>query len=208
MVTVAQGDAAKRVVHTHLNDGTAILLRPITADDREMLRGGIRDLSKESRYLRFFSAAPTIPEPVIDRLVDVDGVNHIAWGALCIGCDEPPYVMGAVHAVRHEKGSDRGEYSVAILDQFHNKGVARMLSAALLHDCAKAGFDALDVQILNENRGAAALVMSMGARRVSTDSGVTDFVMQVENGLAALREETDIQGLKELFRQLDAETNG
>jgi ribosomal protein S18 acetylase RimI-like enzyme len=197
--------ASARIVHSQLNDGTQLILRPITANDRELLRGGIRDLSSESRYLRFFSAAPDVPEPVMDRLVDVDGVNHVAWGAICTDCAEPPYVMGAVHAVRNHEGSDRGEYSVAILDQFHNQGLARMLTAVLLFDCAKVGFAALDVFALSENRGAAALVKSMGAVLVGSDSGVNEYRMDVAKALAALRAETDVAGLAKVFRALDAE---
>ena len=194
--------ASTRIVHSELNNGTAVILRPITAEDRELLRGGIKDLSADSRYLRFFSAAPNVPENVIDRLVAVDGVNHVAWGAICTGCDVPPYAMGAVHAVRNQEGSDRGEYSVAILDQFHNQGLARMLTSALLFDCEKVGFSALDVFILAENRGAAALVKSMGAVRVGTDSGVNEYRLDVKIGLAALRGEKDVKGLAQVFRQL------
>ena len=50
------------VVHCALNDGTAVRLRTITPDDAPLIREGIAKLSAESRYLRFFSPAPVLPE--------------------------------------------------------------------------------------------------------------------------------------------------
>ena len=121
------------VVHSALNDGTRVSLRCITPADEERLRTGIATLSAESRYLRFFSPAPTLPDAVIKRLVDVDGHDHIGWGAICTDCDDWP-AIGAVHAVRYADGP-AGEFSIAVLDAFQGKGLARMMTAALLIQC-------------------------------------------------------------------------
>ena len=66
------------VVHCALNDGTAVRLRTITPDDAPLIREGIAKLSAESRYLRFFSPAPVLPDAVVQKLADVDGHDHIA----------------------------------------------------------------------------------------------------------------------------------
>ena len=195
--------ADEAFIHTALNDGQDIILRRITPNDGELLREGIRKLSSESRYLRFFSPAPMVPDAVVDRLVDVDGDNHIAWGALCVGCEDGP-PMGAVHAVRHQPASKNGEYSVAVIDDFHGQGVARMLSAALFLDCRNAGITYLDVQILSENRGAAALIRSMGAQRQKTEAGVSDFTMDIETAISALQADSDVPGLRRVFTQFRA----
>jgi hypothetical protein len=39
--------------HATLRDGTAVLLRQIRPEDRDRLAAGLRELSPESRYLRF-----------------------------------------------------------------------------------------------------------------------------------------------------------
>lgn len=46
-------DYAERVT---LRDGTEVVVRPIRADDKELLRRGFLRLSPESRYRRFFAA--------------------------------------------------------------------------------------------------------------------------------------------------------
>src|SRR3546814_12837048 len=116
-------------VHSELNDGTAVCLRTITPEDEPLLRAGIATLSAESRYLRFFSPTPMPPDPVVAGLVDVDGHDHIGWGALCTACEGTP-ANGAVHAVRYQDGGTIGEYSVTVLSAFHGQGLARMMTAS------------------------------------------------------------------------------
>lgn len=191
------------VVHSALADGTPICLRTIRPDDADLLRAGIRKLSDESRYLRFFSPAPTMPDAVIERLADVDGHDHIAWGAICTGCEGEP-AIGAVHAVRHPQGGRVGEYSVAVLDAFHGLGLARMMTAALLVDCLAEGLTTLDVHILSENHAALGLIRSMGGQRKEESRGVAEYVIDVAAAIDALRRDAGAVGVQDVLRQLGA----
>lgn len=196
------------VVHSVLNDGTAVCLRTITPDDEALIREGIAKLSDGARYLRFFSAAPALPDEVLHRLAAVDGHDHIAWGAICSDCPGEP-AIGAVHAVRYPdeaEGTERrvGEYSVAVLDAFHGKGLARMMTAALLVDCRAAGLAVLDVHTLSENRAAVSLVHALGASWKSESAGVAEYALDVGRALAALRADTDARGVQDVLAQLGA----
>lgn len=197
-----KGPVDDLIIHSKMNDGRAIILRTIRPDDAELLRAGIASLSANSRYLRFFSPAPMVPDAVVERLVDVDGVDHIAWGAICAESDVET-VIGAVHSVRHKSGGSAGEYSVTVVDAFHGLGVARMLTAALLVDCLAAGITSLDVYILSENRAALSLVKSMGAVHQVSSSGVSDYVLKVQSALDSLREE-GVLGVQMVLKQLGA----
>lgn len=193
------------VVHSELSDGTQVCLRTIHPDDETLLRQGIARLSAESRYLRFFSPAPQLPDAVIERLVDVDGHDHIAWGAICSECPGWP-AIGAVHAVRNRDGegaeSRVGEYSVAVLDAFHGKGLARMMTAALLVDCLAEGLTVLDVHTLSENRPAVALVHALGGTWKSESAGVAEYCLDVAGAIEALRADTAARGVQDVLRQL------
>lgn len=191
-------------VHSALNDGTAVYLRAITPDDEERIREGIAKLSAESRYLRFFSPAPALPDAVIQRLADVDGHDHIAWGALCSECPGWP-AIGAVHAVRHRAGGPVGEFSVAVLDEFQGRGLARMMTAALLVDCRAEGLSVLDVHILSENAAAKRLVKSLNAEWTGESAGVTEYRLDVAAALAALRGDGDAPGVQDVLRALEGE---
>ncbi|KTE17316.1 GNAT family N-acetyltransferase [Sphingopyxis sp. H115] len=207
----AQQAAAGRLgdiaVHSALNDGTQVCLRTITPDDEALLRDGIAKLSSESRYLRFFSPAPMLPDAVIERLVDVDGHDHIAWGAICSECPGWP-AIGAVHAVRNRGGpngeSRVGEYSVAVLDAFHGKGLARMMTAALFVQCLAEGLTELDVHTLSENRAAIALVHALDARWKGESAGVAEYAVDVAAALTALRADPAQRGVRDVLAQLGA----
>ncbi|HMO74145.1 MAG TPA: GNAT family N-acetyltransferase [Sphingopyxis sp.] len=189
------------IVHSMLADGTAVCLRTITPGDAPLLRAGIATLSAESRYLRFFSPAPVLPDPVIERLVDVDGHDHIAWGAICTECEGEP-AIGAVHAVRDPDGGPAGEYSVAVLDAFQGLGLARMMTAALLLQCRAEGLETLDVHMLSENAAARRLVKALGAAWKGEGAGVADYRLDVAGALAALRADGEARGVQDVFAQL------
>jgi len=201
------GAARRRIedvaIHSKLNDGTAVCLRTITPDDGPLIRDGIARLSAESRYLRFFSPASSLPDAVIERLVDVDGHDHIAWGAICSSCPDQP-AIGAVHAVRHHPDGPVGEFSVAVLDEFHGQGLARMMTAALLVHCLAEGLVELDVHMLSENAAARRLVKTLGASWAGETAGVAEYRLDVAEGLAALRADTDAPGVGDVLAALDA----
>lgn len=189
------------VVHSTLADGTAVCLRTITPDDAPLLRAGIAALSTESRYLRFFSPAAVLPDAVVERLVDVDGHDHIGWGAICTECAGEP-AIGAVHAVRDRHDGPVGEYSVAVADAFQGQGLGRMLTAALLIDCRAEGLETLDLHVLSENGAAKHLVKSLGATWKGESAGVADYRLDVAGALAALRADGEAQGVQDVFAQL------
>ncbi len=191
------------VVHSALNDGTLVTLRAITPADEERIRDGIARLSAESRYLRFFSPAPVLPDAVVRKLADVDGHDHIGWGALCTECPDLP-AIGAVHAVRHCPGGVAGEFSVAVVDDYHGKGLARMLAAALLVQCLAEDMLTLDVHMLSENGAARRLVKSLGAQWTSESAGVAEYKLDVASGIASLRADRDAPGVEDVFRALAA----
>lgn len=191
-------------VHSALNDGTAVCLRTITPDDAPLIRDGIAKLSAESRYLRFFSPAPVLPDAVVRKLADVDGHDHIAWGAICSECPGRPPI-GAVHAVRHRAGGPVGEFSIAVLDEFQGQGLARMMTAALLVHCRAEGLGTLDVHMLSENAAARRLVKSLGAAWAGETAGVADYKLDVAAAIDALRADAGAPGVQDVRRALEGE---
>ncbi len=185
------------IVHTHLEDGRAVCIRAVRSDDLPRLRDGILTLSQQSRYLRFFSAAPAPPDHVLERLVAVDGHRHLAWGAILSGTPEQT-AIGVVHAIRPGEGR-RAEFAIGVLDAFHGQGLARMLTAVLLIHCRAEGIAALDAQILSENQAAIGFIRSLGGERCASGHGVADFALGVDAALAAMRSSTQPAGLSAVF---------
>lgn len=191
-------------VHSALNDGTAVCLRTITPGDAPLIREGIAKLSAESRYLRFFSPASVLPDAVVRKLADVDGHDHIAWGAICTECPGRPPI-GAVHAVRYRHDGPVGEFSVAVLDEFQGQGLARMMTAALLVHCCAEELDALDVHMLSENAAARRLVKSLGATWSGESAGIAEYRLDVAAAIERLRADTEAPGVQDVLRALEGE---
>lgn len=162
-----------RGISTVLRTGEAVYLRPIGPWDRAREKALIAGFSDHSRYLRFFTGARTIPETVIDRLVDVDGHNHIAWGALDLDAPGAP-LMGVVRAIRRE-GGDEADLAMGVLDRHHGKGIARILMAAVVHDALGAGITGLTAETLAENTAARRLFKAIGGVATSREISVVRF---------------------------------
>jgi len=191
-------------IHTALNDGTPVCIRRVNRADEARLKQGIAQLSPQSRYLRFFSGMREAPPHVLRALVTTDGHDHLAWGALRSDLPETP-ALGVVHAFRDSDDPDAAEFSVAVVDEYHGKGLARLLTAVLLLDCAREGFDRFTVHILPENRPALALARSLGAAGVGYAGGVSELAIDIAEALAALRAERDVPGLAAVFAQFGNE---
>ena len=189
------------VMNAQLTDGTPVTIRTIQPSDLALMRGGIGQLSSRSRYFRFFSHQPVPPDSVIQKLVDVDGYNHFAWGALLTNCpnDTP---IGAVHVFRDGARWDTGELSFAIVDAYHGLGLARMLMAVLLIYCRVAQIRWLDAHVLFENKAAANLVRTLGAKRSSTPAAVSDYELDVGLALETLRARGKNKTVQAIFKQL------
>jgi len=191
------------IIDTHLNDGTPVCIREVREDDEQRLKDGIAALSPQSRYLRFFSGMREPPQQVIDALVAVDGHDHIAWGAIRTDLPEQP-ALGVVHAFRDKNDPATAEYSVAVIDAYHGRGLARLLTAVLLLDCRREGLEHLMVHILPENAAALTLARSLGARYLDLADGVMRFEIAIDEALDAMRADHGAPGLARVFARFGA----
>ena len=194
-------------IHTQLNDGTPVCIRRVRRADETRIRDGIARLSPQSRYLRFFSGMREAPPQVLRVLASPDGHDHLAWGALRSDLPDTP-ALGVVHAFRDADDPDAAEFSVAVVDDYHGRGLARLLTAVLLMDCAAEGYERFTVHVLPENRPALALARSLGAEGVGFEGGVSVMEIDIASALEALRAEADVPGLAAVFDQFGKEALG
>lgn len=189
---------AERIIHTHLTDDTAVCIRTITPGDGARMRDGIIRLSDRSRYLRFFSVQPMPPPQVIERLLATDGHGHIAWGAIASDLPGEP-AIGAVHAIADRQAPERAEFSVGVVDDFHDRGVGRLLTATILLDAAGHGYSEFQALTLAENTSAIGFVTALGAKLIGREDNVLEYHLAIESAVEALRAECDPPGLAEVF---------
>ncbi len=199
----AHSPTDRRTIHTRLEDGTRVCIRTIHPGDEARLREGIARLSDRSRYLRFFTGLRIPSDPVIARLLDADGVRHIAWGAIASDLPGEP-AIGAVHAIASEGGEDddpgRAEFSVAVVDEFHDRGLGRLLTATILLDAAEAGYEEFQAWTLAENTRAIGFLRALGATMERREDAALVYRMPIAPAIEALRAECDPPGLADVFR--------
>jgi acetyltransferase len=121
---------------------------------------GFRELSSESRHLRFFTAVRELPENVRARLADVDGWRNAAIVAFDAAVMLPDHPEGKPIGVARWMGSDDGapELSITIIDAYQGMGVGTRLMDALLALARKRGVRRIIADVLRENTGMRTLV--------------------------------------------------
>ena len=150
-----------------LRDGTPVLLREQHPHDRALLARLFAELSGRSRHLRFMAGVPpALPSRMLDALSAVDGDAHA--GILALRGEEP---IGAARYVRWAHCPDEADVAFTVADAYQRRGLAALMMGELLEHAAAAGIVRLTFEMLGENRGAIALVRSLGAT-VRSSNGV------------------------------------
>ncbi len=190
-----------RAIYTSLKTGKRIYLRPIRPQDGLRIRESIANLSDESRYFRFFSGMKKVPAPVLERLLAVDGVHHLAWGALDLAEHDLP-AIGVVRVIRDPK-TGIAELAIATLDAFHNTGLARILMATMASDCLAAGIRTLEANVLSENKKARSLFSALGGTCTQRDGAFMRFSFDVARMDRLLRSMQGLDGVSDVFAAFD-----
>ena len=136
--------------------GGPLRLRPLRADDGDRLLGLCARLSPESRYRRFLSPMPMPRPDLLARLLDVDHRDREAIVAL----DGDDIV--AVARYLREPGADVAEVALVVADEWHRRGIGRLLVRRLGRLARRRGIRAFAGTIAGENRPAMHLVRSVG----------------------------------------------
>ena len=155
-----------------LADGTRVRIRLLTPADRDALARGFERLSPESRYRRFFSAMPRLPDSLLTYLTTTDNVDHLAVVAEVIdGSGSAGEGIGVARFVRLEHASDTAEAAVAVVDDMQGRGVGTMLLGVLARAARERGITKFTGVVQADNARSRALV-----------HGLTDATGRFEDG--------------------------
>jgi len=143
-----------------LPDGRRVIVRPVSADDKPLLAWGVAHLSRESSYLRFFSARTKLTAAELRYLTEVDHRDHEALVAVL--ADQPDVLVGVARFVRQTDDPQAAEVAVTIGDAFQGLGVGRHLLSLLMDAARDRGIQRFVAIMLAENRGAHRLFRGAG----------------------------------------------
>ena len=139
-------------LHT-LADGTRVRLDLLGRADRDDLLLGFADLSRRSRYLRFFSAMPRLHDALLAKLLDTDPDRHVAIGARIIRPDGrvEGRIVGVARYYVPDGENHIVEPAVAVIDALHGLGLGRILLKALTRYARADGITTMRAHALADN---------------------------------------------------------
>lgn len=142
-----------------LHDGSLVRLRLLGPNDGELIRAGFERLSPRSRYLRFFSPMPRLPESMLRRLTAIDGFTHVALGAEVLGRDGgKASPAGIARYFRLRERADAAEVSITVVDEFQGRGLGRLLLHELAGLAVARGVRAFTANVLPDNQAMRTLI--------------------------------------------------
>ena len=92
-----------------LRSGDVVQIRPVRPDDAPALVRAYANLGEQSRYRRFFTVMPELPEAILKTAVEVDHVDHEALVAAPLRSAE---IVGECRYIRLPDQPDTAEVGV------------------------------------------------------------------------------------------------
>jgi RimJ/RimL family protein N-acetyltransferase len=177
MAREGSGGHAARMLPRTLPDGTAVVLRPQTPQDRSRLADFFAALSPRSRYQRFLTGTPPkLPSRTLDVLAGVDDDRHVGLLALFDGD-----VVGAARYLRRRDRPAVADIAFTVADALQGRGLGRLLLHELRAHAARRGVTRFEFDTLATNEASLAVARSLGARL--QPAGVTvEGVIYIESG--------------------------
>ena len=151
----ATGGAIREI---QLADGSRARVRPLHAEDEDLLRSALAEMSERSLYLRFLSPLKRLPGDIAHHLAAVDGEARFA---LCALSGRPERIVGVARYDRLP-GSDIAEVAVAVIDSRQRQGIGSQLLAMLAGVARDHGINTFTLVVLPENQGMLRLLRRLG----------------------------------------------
>jgi acetyltransferase len=126
-----------------------LAVRPLQSSDGGWIRELHRHLSPRTRYFRFFSVMPTMPEPLVKLLTSID--YHRALGLIAevrTPSATEPVALASYHATEDDRAVEVG---LVVRDEWQGRGIGTVLARRLLAAARARGFDRFAAHLLLEN---------------------------------------------------------
>jgi RimJ/RimL family protein N-acetyltransferase len=169
---------ADYVERATLRDGTPIVIRLLTPEDKPLLAAGFASLSDQSRYTRFLSTKLDLDEHELRYLTEIDQQDHFALGAIREDGDGrgAPIGLGIARFIRLADGTS-AEAAITVVDQAQRKGLGRMLMLRLCAAAAERGIEHFRCEVLGSNAAAIQLLADISPQRTIE---ISDGVMTID----------------------------
>ena len=155
-----------------LSGNRRLRVRPLRQCEDGPVRELYRRLSPRTRYLRFFSPMPELPDSVLRLLTCLDGRRGIALlGELQTPVGQEIVALGSFGA------TDDGlaEVALVVSDEWQRQGIGTLIADRVLRAAEARGFHRFIAHALWDNQGIRRLLRRVGdIVSTRTRQGVTE----------------------------------
>ena len=156
------------------------IVRPILAADEPDLQQFIRDLSAQSRYLRFMRAIRELPEETLSKFSRPKPGRE----AVMVARSASAGVVGLAQYVADEEG-DGCEVAIVVGDAWQRQGVGTALLTALVAVARSNAIEHIHADVFADNHAMRALARKLGCEvRANSE---TAFLVTISKSVSALR---------------------
>jgi len=159
-----------------LRDGTSVWLRPIAPEDKPLLVDVFDRLSEQSRYRRFFTSLHELSAVTLAHFTELDHVDREAIIAIEPASGVP---LGVARYVRLSEDPQAAEVAVAVVDDWHHRGVGPAVLAELTSRARRADIRRFVAVVQADNRDALALVDGVGESRLRRAGPSLELVIEL-----------------------------
>lgn len=152
-----------------LPKGEPVVIRPIRADDKDLLVDGLRRLSAESIQRRFLTPKQSFSGSELRYLTEINAVDHVAL--IAVDPDEPDHMIAVGRFVRLTDDPEAAEIAIVVADDWHGRGLGSLLGGHLVHAARNRGIKRFTATMASENRAAHRLMAKLTRRLQQRHAG-------------------------------------
>jgi acetyltransferase len=146
----------------NLRLGQAVHLRPVRPEDEPGLAEMLKNVSRETLYMRFFGYIPKIDHTWLTRFTHIDYDREIAIVATIPSTEDKPEAIIGIVRIIEDAWRESAEYSILVADQWQGQGLGLMLTNHILDIAKKRGIKKVVASVLPNNESMIKLFVKKG----------------------------------------------
>ena len=168
-------DAGARDEHLEIANHGRLRIRPLRRSEDDAIREFYGRLTPETRYLRFFSPMPSLPDSVLHALSDVDSAGKFALVAEDDEANGDFVGLASFGAIDGE----RAEVALVVRDDWQRRNLGTVLAERVLEAAECRGYRRFVAHVSMDNVAIRRLLRRVGnlvASRFEGGVSVLEFV--------------------------------
>ena len=138
----------------------SVEVRPIRAEDAQAEVDLLKNMSKESKYMRFMHVVNEITPEMLSRFTKLDYDREMAFGAFLQKKKKEKLIGVSRYSINPDKHSC--EFAIAIADKYHGMGLAKQLMLVLIEHIKDRDLKVIEGTVLKNNTSMDKLMTSLG----------------------------------------------